>query len=325
MSADRNKRSSDVTERGRGANRPSEIPRKGWKDILMRVKNEVYDDNLSIISAGVAFYAFLSIFPALAALTSIYGLVMDPAGLEKQMMTIQGMLPPEAAQVVNDEVRRIGGSGSNRLGWSFAIGTLLAIWSAAKGMKAMMESMNVVYDESESRGFLKLNAAAILLTLGAIVFVVLCLALIVAIPILLGAVGMQGLLGPLVNYLRWPVLAVASAVALGVLYRYGPSREQPKWQWLTWGAVLAMVIWLSGSVLFSLYVSHFGSYNKTYGTLGVVVILMMWLLLSAFSVLLGAEINAEIEHQTAEDTTTGEPKPKGQRGAYVADTVGRES
>ena len=314
-----------MTERGRGANRPSEIPRKGWKDILMRVKNEVYDDNLSIISAGVAFYAFLSIFPALAALTSIYGLVMDPAGLEKQMMTIQGMLPPEAAQVVNDEVRRIGGSGSNRLGWSFAIGTLLAIWSAAKGMKAMMESMNVVYDESESRGFLKLNAAAILLTLGAIVFVVLCLALIVAIPILLGAVGMQGLLGPLVNYLRWPVLAVASAVALGVLYRYGPSREQPKWQWLTWGAVLAMVIWLSGSVLFSLYVSHFGSYNKTYGTLGVVVILMMWLLLSAFSVLLGAEINAEIEHQTAEDTTTGEPKPKGQRGAYVADTVGRES
>jgi len=274
-------------------------------DIAMRVKREIADDNLSIIAAGVAFYAFLSIFPALAALTSIYGLVMEPAGLENHLRSIQGVLPPEAAQVVNNEVRRIGESENNRLGWSLAVATLLAIWSAAKGMKAMIEAMNVVYDESEARGFFKLNAVAILLTLGGILFVILCLVLIVAMPIFLGAVGMKGLLGPLVNYLRWPVLAVGGVFALGVLYRYAPSRQKPKWKWLTWGAVIGVLIWLTGSALFSFYVAHFGSYNKTYGTLGVVVILMMWLLLSAFSVLLGAEINAEIEHQTAEDTTSG--------------------
>jgi membrane protein len=291
----------------------------------MRVKREIADDNLSIISAGVAFYAFLSIFPALAALTSIYGLVMEPTGLENHLRSIQGVLPPEAAQVFNNEVRRIGESENSRLGWSLAVGILLALWSAAKGMKAMIESMNVVYDDTESRGFLKLNAVAILLTLGAILFVILCLGLIVAIPVFLGAVGMKGLLGPLVNYVRWPVLALGGVFALGVLYRYAPSRRKPEWKWLTWGAAIAVLIWLSGSVLFSYYVTHFGSYNKTYGTLGVVVILMMWLLLSAFSVLLGAEINAEIEHQAAEDTTMGEANPKGQRGAYVADTLGRES
>lgn len=313
------------TSRGRNATRPSEIPRQGWKDIAFRVKNEIAADSLSIIAAGVAFYAFLSIFPALAAFVSIYGLITDPAELQEHVSSIQTLLPAEAAQLVNDELRRVGESQESHLGWSLVVGTLLAIWSAAKGMKTMFASMNVAYDEKESRGFFKLNTAAVLMTLGAILFVIAFLTLIVGVPAYLASFGMPGILGSLINYLRWPILAVAGIFALSFLYRYGPSRRKPQWRWISWGAAIGTFIWLLGSALFSFYVANFNNYNKTYGSLGVVVILMMWLLLSVYSVLIGAEVNAEMEHQTAEDTTVGEPRSMGQRGAHVADTVGEES
>ena len=315
----------DEAERGRQARRPSEIPPRGWWDIAVRVKNEMSKDHLSIVAAGVALYAFLAVFPGLAALVSIYGLATDPADLQRHMNGIEGLLPSGAADVVNDELQRIVERQSSTLGWGLVGGLLIALWSASKGMKGMFESLNITYDEQEKRGFFKLNGMAILLTLGAILFVIFFLALIVGVPALLATIQMGEIAENAISYLRWPLLAVCAIAALAVLYRYGPSREKTQWKWVSWGAVVATVIWLAGSFLFSFYVSNFGNYNATYGSIGVIVILITWLLLGAYTVLLGAEINAEMEHQTAQDTTTEESQPMGRRGAYVADTVGETS
>jgi membrane protein len=315
------KREHDAA-RGRQAQRPSEIPHRGWWDILVRVRNELAKDHLSIVAAGVALYGFLAIFPGLAALVSIYGLLTDAADLQRHMSSIEGLLPAEAANIINTELQRIVESQPSKLGWALIGGTIIALWSASKGMKAMFESMNIVYDEEEKRGFFELNGLAVLLTLGTILFVIFFLGIIIGVPAVLASFPIGEFAGQVVNYARWPLLAVCVIVALAVLYRYGPSREKVQWKWVSWGAVVATVIWLAGSSLFSFYVSNFGSYDKTYGSLGVIVILITWFLLGAYSILLGAEINAEMEHQTAKDTTTEEPQPIGRRGAYVADTVG---
>jgi membrane protein len=205
-----------------------------------------------------------------------------------------------------------------------AVGLLLALWSAAKGMGALLTSLDIVYDESETRGFVKFNATALLMTLGAILFVLISLSLIAALPALLGHLGLPESIQSLLAWLRWPLLAVAVVLGLAVLYRYGPDRQNPKWSWVSWGAVIATVLWLAASALFSFYASNFGNYNETYGSMGAVIILMMWFFISAYVVLLGAEINAEMEHQTEQDTTTGAPRKRGEREAHVADTVGRE-
>jgi membrane protein len=308
--------------RGREAKRPTEIPRHGWRDILFRVKDEMTRDNLSIVGAGVAFYGFLAIFPAIAALVSIYGLFTSPESLQSHLQTLESILPPEAADVINNELQRVLQAQESSLGWGALGGIVLALWSAAKGMNAMFEAMNITYDEDERRGFIKLNATALLMTLGAILFIIVFLGLVVGVPIVLNTIGLGETLGPLLKYLRWPLLAVAGMFALAVLYRFGPSRSKPQWQWVSPGAIVATLFWLVGSALFSFYVSHFASYNATYGSIGVIVILMMWFFLSVYSILLGAEINAEMERQTVKDTTTGEPKPMGGRGAYAADTIG---
>ena len=274
--------------------------------------------------AGVSFYTFLSIFPALAALVSIYALVTDPAKLQEHIIRVQVVLPAEAAQLVNQQLQRLIGSG-RELGWSLVVGLFIALWSAAKGMSALITALTVAYDEKETRGFLRLNALALLLTLAGILFLVVFLFLIIGIPVVLHALNLGDTAAVVINFLRWPLLAIGGIFALGVLYRYAPNRATPNWQWITWGAVTATALWLIGCVLFSYYVTNFGSYNAVYGSLGVVVILMMWLLLSIYCILLGAEINAEIERQTKVDTTVGEPEPMGERGARVADAAGRKS
>jgi len=313
------------TNRGREAGSPSEIPSSGWKDIFMRVKAEISNDNLSIIAAGVAFYGFLAIFPALAAFVSTYGLLVSPSELQNDLKTVGSVLPPQTSELIQSQLERIVSSQSSQLGWGLLGSVVLALWSASKGMKAMIEAMNITYDEEEKRGTIKLNLIAILLTLGAIIAVIVFLGLIAVLPALLGSLGLGEMVRALLNYIRWPLLAVAAIFAIAVLYRYGPSRDQPQWKWVSWGAVIATALWLLGSLLFSIYVSNFGSYDKTYGSLGVVIILMMWFFLSAYSILLGSEINAEMEHQTAKDTTTGEDRPRGKRGAYVADTIGQSA
>jgi membrane protein len=315
----------DRDSRGRQARRPSDIPRRGLWDVMTRVRHQISEDHLSIIAAGAALYGFLAIFPGLAALASIYGLITDPASLQNHMTSVERLLPSEAAGIINDQLAEISKGQARTLGWALVGGTLIALWSAAKGMKALIESMNIAYDEEEKRGFFKLNAVALLLTLGAILLVIFFLGLIVGVPAVLANVELGSAVETVISWSRWALTGLSIIVALAVLYRYGPSREKPQWHWVSWGAVSAAVLWVAGSALFSLYVRNFGNYNATYGSLAAIVILITWLLLGAFSILLGAEINAELERQTAEDTTVDEPEPLGRRGAYAADTVGESS
>lgn len=309
--------------RGRKARSPREVPGAGWRDILLRVKRRISHDRLSIVAAGVAFYALMAVFPALVALVALYGLAFDPQQVSEQMAALGGMLPRQASDILLGQLHDLVRTDSTALGIGAIVGVLVALWSASAGIRTAMQALNVAYNEEEKRGFIRFYATALLLTLVALVGVGLVIAIIVALPIAMKFIGFGSLAENLVLFVRWPIVALAVLLGLAILYRYGPSREAPRWEWVSHGALLATVLWLIGSILFSLYVSHFGSYNKTYGSAGAVVILLTWFLLSAYVVLIGAEINAESERQTREDTTTGPEQPLGKREAYAADTVGR--
>ena len=307
---------------GREAERPSEIPARGWFAVLKRVKAEVKDDNVSLLAAGVAFYAMLALFPAIIALVTIYGMVADPAEVESQVGEFAKSLPSGADQLITQQLENVVNAGQQALSIGLALSLLAVLWSVSSGVQGLVKSLNLIYDERETRGFVKLRGLSLLLTLGAIVVVVVALVLITVFPGVIDDLGL-GQAGELAaSIVRWVVLALLVLVALAVVYRFAPDRTNPRWRWLSWGAVVALVLWLLGSVGFSFYVDNFGKYNQTYGALAAVIILLLWLYLSAFAVLLGAEFNAETERQTARDTTTGPERPLGQRDAEVADTVG---
>jgi membrane protein len=208
------------------------------------------------------------------------------------------------------------------LGAGAVIGVVLALWSASSGVRNLMEALNVVYGERERRGFLRFYGTALLLTIAAIVGVAIAMTIVVAVPMVVRFLGLGSVLGAMVDNARWPVVAATVMLGLAVIYRYGPSRDRPRWAWVAWGAGIATLLWLAGSALFSLYVTQFGNFNKTYGSAGAIVVLLMWFLVSAYAVLIGGEINAEMERQTRRDTTEGEPEPLGERGAHAADTLG---
>jgi membrane protein len=306
--------------RGRGADSPREIPAPGWRDILIRVKNEVRDNKVTLLSAGVAFYSMLALFPAIIALVSVYGLVAEPDDVRAQVNDLAALVPEESRRLVTDQLTALTGTAGSRLSLGLVLGILTALWSASSGMKALITGVNVAYDEPESRRFLKLRGLALLLTLGAILTMAVALGVIVVLPILVdhvfGSVG-----STIVGILRWPFLALLLIVGLAVVYRLAPDRDDPKWRWVSWGSVVATVLWVLGSMGFSFYASHFGNYSKTYGSLGAVIVLLFWLFLSAFVVLVGAELNAEMELQTKKDTTHGPDKPMGEREAHAADYV----
>lgn len=312
----------DPEARGRRAARPSDIPRPGWRDILLRVKGEISKDHMSLVAAGVAYYALMALFPALAAGVGIYGLISDPHQIQQQVQLLQGVIPQDALNLIQRQLSSLASASGGALSLGVIGGLLLSLWSATSGVKELIFALNIAYDEPEKRGFLKLNALALALTLGAIVFTLLALALVVALPALLGMLGLGEMTRGLVAWLRWPLLAAAVIFALAVLYRVGPSRDRPEWRWVSWGSVIATVLWLTGSALFSFYVSNFGSYNETYGSVGAVVVMLLWFYISAFVILLAAQINAEMEHQTEYDTTEGQKRPMGERGAHVSDTLG---
>lgn len=264
------------------------------RDVLLGVKERIGRHRLTIVAAGVAFYALLAIFPALGALISIYGLVADPAQIAEQISSMAGLLPQQALDIVLKQLNSLTQSGGSALGLGALIGILLALWSASAGVKALMEALNVAYEEEEERGFVKRAAVGLALTLGAIIAVAVAIALVVVLPAVIEFIGLQSeTLEGVAAYARWPVLALIAIFAIGMLYRYGPSRERPRWTWLNLGAVVATILWIAGSALFSWYVTNFGKYNETYGAVSAIVILLMWFLLSAYAVLLGAEINAE--------------------------------
>jgi len=312
-------------ERGRDAYRPGEIPGAGWRDVILRVKRRIADDHLSIVAAGAAFYALLATFPALSTLFGIYRLIFDPRQMSAQLSSLQGELPPEALHLLLAMVKGLEESQRWRLMLGVGGGLLVALWGASLGIRALMEALNVAYDEKEKRSFVERIGIALLLTAGAIAVAWIAIAAVIGVPVALHLLALNLLPRNLLVYGRWPVVAAIFWLSLSVMYRYGPSRERARWPWVSWGALTATVLWLGGSVLISWYVSSFGSFDKAYGSMGFVVILLVWFLLSAYSVLVGAEINAELERQTHKDTTVGVERPVGQRGAKVADTIGKSA
>jgi membrane protein len=315
-------RRGDGEAAGREAERPSEIPPRGWFAVLKRVKAEVKDDNVALLAAGVAFYAMLAIFPAIIALVTVYGMVADPNQVESQVGEFAKSLPSGADQLLTQQLQNVANAGRRSLSIGLVVSLLAVLWSASSGVQGLIKGLNVVYDERETRGFFKLRALSLLLTLGAIVVAVVALALITVFPAVVDNLGL-GRAGELAaSIARWVVLALLVLFALAVLYRFAPDRANPRWRWVSSGAVVALLLWLLGSIGFSWYVDNFGKYNQTYGALAAVIILLLWLFLSAFAVLLGAELDAESERQTARDTTTGPERPLGQRDAEVADTLG---
>jgi membrane protein len=318
----RDMRRADESGRGRGATTPSEIPARGWKDILVRVYREISDDRVLAIAAGVTFYVLLAIFPAIGALVSIYGLFADPQTIAEHLDNAASVLPGGAIEIVGEQVRRVAAQGDATLGLTLAVGLAVSLWSANAGMKALIDALNIVYDETEKRSFIKLNLISLTFTVGVIGFLLVALGAMVVLPVALEYIGLAGATETLIKVARWPVLFVVVALGLACIYRYGVSRDKPKWRWITWGSAVASFLWLVASLLFSWYAANFGSYNETYGSLGAAIGFMMWIWISTVVILLGAELDAEMEHQTARDTTEGGPRPLGQRGATMADTVG---
>lgn len=313
---------NDTDDRGRSAEGPGEIPKRGWKDILTRTKESMAEDDLSIVAAGVAFYVFLGLIPALGAVISIWGLLADPITVQEQISAMAGVLPGDVVNILEEQMTRIASQPAGAL-TATLIGILLALWSGAKAMKAVMVALNITYGEKETRGFIKLNATALALTFAGVIGFIVAIGVVVALPIILSKIGLDDATATVLSLARWPFLALFAMFGLSILYRYGPNRKAARWRWVSWGAFLGTVVWIAVSAGFSFYVSNFGSYNKTYGSLAAVVVLMLWFMISAYVVLLGSELNAELEHQTARDTTIGPEQPRGHRQARMSDEIGR--
>jgi len=306
---------------GRDAGTPTAIPAEGWLQVVRRAWAEAKDDNVPILAGGVAFAAFLALFPALIAALTLYGLVADPAQVAAQVADLAAALPETARPIITDQLASVTASSDGALGVGLVISVLAALWSASGGTMNLIKATNLAYDEKESRGFLRLRGTALALTFGAVAFLLCAVALVAVVPVLFDALGLGGIGLVVAQVVRWALLVALVVGALAVVYRAAPDRDAPRFRWVSTGAVVATALWVLGSVAFSLYVDNFGSYNKTYGALAGVIVLMLWLYLTSYIVLLGAEINAESERQTARDTTRGEEQPMGERGAEAADTV----
>jgi membrane protein len=314
----------ELSQRGRGrfSSSPLRIPWVGWKDILWRTYVRTGEDRLLAIAAGVVFFGLLAVFPAITALVSCYGLFANPSTIGDNLQTLAVMLPEGSFQIVQDQIGRVLAKGNTALGATFLFGLALAIWSANAGVKAVIDALNVVYEEREKRSFIQLNLLSLAFTIGGILALLLMVGAVLVFPLVLDHLGLGPQSKVIVSQARWPLLFVFLVVGLGILYRVAPSRRAARWDWLSVGTLTAALLWILGSALLSWYLSNFGNYDATYGSLGAAIGLMMWMWMSAIIVLCGAELNSETEHQTALDSTVGCPKPLGARGAVMADTLG---
>ncbi len=308
--------------RGRSAQGPSEIPARGWRDILWRTWRGFNRDNLASVAGGVTFFSLLALFPGLAAFVTLYGLFANFQDAVKQIEALASVAPHDAVVFIGAQMIRISEQRQSTLSLTFVVTLALSLWSANSGMKAFMNGLNIAYGETEKRSFLTLTLDSLALTVGGLLLVLVGIGLVVAAPVLLPALDDAG---PLVSVLRWPGLVLLTMLALAVVYRYGPSREHARWRWVTWGAAVAALLWIAASLAFSWYMSNLAHYDRTYGSFGAAAGAITWLWMSVVIVLFGAELDAEIEHQTAVDSTTGPPLPMGRRGAVMADTVGESA
>jgi len=304
---------------GRSARGPRQIPWRGWIQVLARVVRRNAESRMGLIAAGVAFYSLLALFPAIAAMISVYGLVADPAQVDRQFATVAEILPQEVYAMISGQMREVAAGSGDALGVGLVGALLVSVWSSTKGTKSLIEALNVAYEEDERRGLLHFNLFALAFTGFFVVLGVVAIGAVVAIPVVLSVIGLGAVVETLMQWLRWPLLAALLLFTLAIVYRYGPCRRKARWNWVSWGSASAVLLWLAASGLFSFYVANFGAYNATYGSIGAVVIMLMWLFISAFVILAGALLNAEVERQTALDTTGGPDRPMGDRGAYVAD------
>lgn len=296
---------------------PGELSGQGWRDVAKRVAARIKADNVVLLGAGVAFWALLALFPALIAAVSIYGLVADPADVQAQIEDLSGSLPDSASSLLDDQLDSIVGSSAGSLGFGLVFGLAAALFSASGGINQLIAALNVAYGERETRGMVRVRGLALLLTFGAILFAAFSIAAIAVIPALLANVDLGGAAAGALSWLRWPLLVVGFLVALAVLYKVGPDRDDPKLSWTSWGAAIATVVWVVGSALFSFYVTNFGTFNETYGSLAGVIVLMLWLFLSSTIIIVGAVINAELERRIAEETSAGTSVPLAVPGETV--------
>ena len=316
---------STISTSGRDAASPAEVPARGWWQILKRTWTESNNDHLDLIAAGVAFYSFLAMVPLLGAMVLTYGLVVDPADLAKHMHALTGMVPADAAKLIDEQLVAVVKTAAGKKGLGLALALALALYGAMKGAGAMVTALNVAYEQRETRGFVKSTLITAAVTLAA---VLLAVALLLATSLTGFLEKWAGNLGDgaalAIKLAAWAATACLASAAVAALYRYAPARKHAQWRWLTPGSVIATVGLVVTALGFGFYAANFGNYNATYGSLGAVVVLLLWLYLSAYVLLLGAEFNAELEHQTERDTTVGHEKPMGQRGAKMADEVAAE-
>ncbi|TBN14024.1 YihY/virulence factor BrkB family protein [Agrobacterium cavarae] len=309
-------------DRGRDAEAPQDIPAKGLRDVFWRVVKAIMADRVTLIAAGVTYFMLLSLFPALGALVALYGFVADPTAIMAHIGFLAGVFPPGSFDLIMNQLTSLTQQATSTRSLAFFGGLLVAIWSANSGMKALFDAMNVSYQEDEKRSLVRLNLLSLGFTFCALVVAIILIAAIGVLPAVLKYLWLDDWQEFLARLARWPFIILVFGCGISMIYRYGPSREEAKIKWLSWGVVFSTVLWLVASVLFSFYLENFANYNATYGTLGALIGLMVWVWISVVILIVGAEINAELEHQTRKDSTTGSPKPMGERGAYVADTVG---
>ncbi len=308
--------------RGRDASSPSEIPARGWLDVSMRIWHSVQTDRVMLVAGGATFYLLLALFPALTAFVSAYGFFADPSTVAQHVAALDRLVPTDGLQIISDRLESLALQDSGSLGIGIVIGLLVAFWSANNGVKALFEALNIAYGEMEKRSFLHLNAIAFGFTLGAMVAAAVLIAAVGVVPLMLALLRLGNWSELLLSLMRWPILLALSWGGTMLLYRYGPSREPAKWRWLTWGSLFATLVWMATSAAFSFYLQRFADYEATYGSLGAIIGFMMWTWISVIILILGGKINAEMEHQTSVDSTTGAPRPMGERGAVMADTLG---
>ena len=293
------------SKQGRGATRPSQFLWRDWKAILLRVYDNITYHNLFLIAAGIAFYAILALFPAIAALVAVYGLVSDASDIGQQLETARRFLPADAYSLIETQIIELTTAGDQKLGFASILALLFALWSARAGVYGMVTGLNVAYSETDERTLLWSYVLTLILTAVLLVVVIVAILAIVVVPAALQMIDLDNQAAWIAAVLRWPIVLAAVMFGISVLYRYGPDRKEARVQWISWGSVIATALWLLGSLLFSFYVSNFANYNATYGSLGAIAGLLMWFFVGAFIVLLGAELNAELEHQTRNDTTVG--------------------
>jgi membrane protein len=319
---DNGQRRTDGRDRGRQATRPGEVGTRGWLDVLKRTRRGIRDTHASIIAAGVAFYGFLALVPAVIALVIVYGLVANPADVKDQIGSFASAAPRDAQRLLTNQLTSITREARGGASIGALIAIAGAIWVASSGMAALDTGLTVVNRETETRGFVKRRLLALILTVFAVLGVLLMLALVVALPSVLQSIDVGDIGRVVIGLARWVLLAALLLFGLGVIFRYGPQRRRPRWRWVTPGTIVAVAVGLAVSIGFSIYVTLMGNYNKTYGSLGAIIVLLLWLYFMAYAVLFGAAMNAELERQTERDTTAGADQPMGERGAHVADTVG---